>query len=231
MKRLTLRLSTLALFGLSGLLLTTLGCQRSTRNEAEFVAADNPLPFDPTDRTELAEWWFNGEQLLQLRADHSYLLFADGNRYAAPIERGRWARESFAAIFIEPYTVRGAQRERIVIDKREGVLVLQARSLPLFHSLAVPPEVIEDRLLGTWSARGGSLVLNATGRYRLLRGADTGSPARLAGHEGAWRLEGMTLRLQPDAPGINPLAFEVIEIEEDGHELRDTGSTLRWRRD
>ena len=48
------------------LLTAAAGCASSSKTEQAPVAANTPLPVDPTQKNEIAQWWGNGTQLLQL---------------------------------------------------------------------------------------------------------------------------------------------------------------------
>ena len=91
-------LTFVALLGVAVLLA---GCASTSKTDLE--KADTPLPLDPTDDIELAEWWTNGYHLLHLGGDGFYRLYAENNRYLEPLERGKWWQQSYATVWLETY--------------------------------------------------------------------------------------------------------------------------------
>jgi hypothetical protein len=65
------------------------GCASGKKEKPDPLTLSTPLPLDPTDTYEIAEWWTNGKQLLQLSETGVYRLHDGINRYRTPIERGR----------------------------------------------------------------------------------------------------------------------------------------------
>ena len=126
--------------------------------EAQYARA-TPLAFDPTEQHELASWWTNGDQLLNLDASGSYKLYEGTNRFHRPAERGRWWQQSYATLWLEPYHERSRESARIAIRKVAGHLVLDVRDLKAMSQLPAPPVVMEDRLTGDWAGAAGELVL------------------------------------------------------------------------
>lgn len=171
---------------------------------------DTPLALDPTDRYELDPWWTDGAQLLHLRRDRSYRLYEDRNHYGPALESGRWSHDSYAVLWLEPYTVGSPERRRVGISRSAGRIVLKiGDGAPMIGSQR-PPAVLEDRLIGTWKGPGGTLVISADGTYVLS--PDEEGPV---GHAGAWRVEGDMLVIEPRSPGIGPLSLDIV-VAEDG---------------
>src|SRR5262245_19414436 len=90
------------LIALSGMLASCKSKQEKVREAEQLTPM--PLEFDPTEKYELAHWWSNGQQLLRLDDNAAYAVYPDANRYARPIERGRWGQVSYAVLWLEPYT-------------------------------------------------------------------------------------------------------------------------------
>jgi len=192
---------------LTGLMLITLvcGCE-STPAEEPSAPASTPLVHDPTDDEPLGVWWTNGSQLLHLGEDQHFALFATESRYREPSEQGRWSRQSYAALILEPYQRRRTESIRVGIDRREGRLTLQVRDLDPMWNVDDPPAQPEDQLIGGWQGDSGRLWLNAVGSY-------TFAPDRIApvvvGHQGAWTLNGNELVCRPYPQTIEPFALIV----------------------
>lgn len=186
------------------------GCE--SQPQAQPAALGRPLYFDPTEKYSLGEWWSNGELLLRIRPNAAYEIYAENNRYREPIERGRWTQRNYAALEFEPYERAGSPVERVVIDKvGPGDYVLLLRNLKPFASIAAPPEVLEDQLLGQWVSDEHAIMLRRDGGYRYdRRGSIPPGQAALAGHEGTWEVRGDTLTLQPAAAGLAPLTFKIV---------------------
>jgi hypothetical protein len=166
----------------------------------------------PIEAVVLSEWWTNGYSLLRLRPQGGYEVFAGGNRYEAPAERGRWTQRSHVALEFDPYAALHSRVERVQIDRdSEGGPVLILRDDRPFVPLDAPPLVLEDSLFGQWRADGFLLSLNRAMRYSLRRADGSGDVAvAVAGHEGAWRIrEGVEVVLVPDAPGLEPVVLKL----------------------
>jgi len=170
-----------------------------------------PLAFDPTERVELAEWWTNGEQLLQLRDDHAYAIYPGENRYRLPLERGRWTRLNYRALYFEPYAGRGAEDRRVSLDKADdGTIVMLIDDQMPMVGVESPPEVLEDELFGTWAGDRFEIILRPTMRYRFRRVArPPGAVAGVAAHGGRWRIESDAGVLDPDAGGLEQVVIDV----------------------
>ena len=68
--------------------LVAAGCASENKREKQDpLAVSTPLPLDPTDSYEIAVWWTNGKQLLQLTETGVYRLYQGINRYHMPAER------------------------------------------------------------------------------------------------------------------------------------------------
>ncbi len=204
------------------------GCA-SKDDDGDAVLAPAPLEFDPTEPYTLSEWWSDGDRLLRLGSDQAYELFDGQNRYHLPAERGRWWQQSYAALWLEPYVKLPRERRRVAVAKSAGRIVLRAGGDEPWRSLDAPPEVVEDRLLGTWRG-AGLLRLWDTMRYDFSPSPDHPSPVVVvAGHRGSWLVAGDELRLQPDSPSAAPMTL-VLEHAGDEILLEWSGGTLRLER-
>lgn len=190
------------------------GCEARHMREPEPIVS-TPLVFDPTEHYELSKWWSNGTQLLRLNDDASYLLYRDQNRYRAPVQRGRWSQQSYAVLWLEPYTQRAPVRQRVTITKRDGTLAVVVPGFPMMRAIKNPPEVTEDRLFGIWEGSGGRLRLRNDMRYSFAPISTEGvsSPITRSGQNGSWLVNEDRLVLQPDLPGADPLRLD-LRIEE-----------------
>lgn len=174
---------------LSGIAAATTGCKSYEEKYNLVPVAETPLEFDPTEQYVLAQWWTNGSQLLRLDDTAHYVLYSTTNRYGAVIERGRWSPHSYAAMWLEPYNERGAQRRRVRITKIDGELAVIVPDYEPMYALDQPPVVLEDRLLGQWEGPWGSLRLDGDLRYTLV--FTTGDEATLSAvirQHGSWRV-------------------------------------------
>ena len=202
------------------------GCASDMKDKQDALTVSTPLSLDPTDTYEIAEWWTNGKQLLQLNETGAYRLYEGINRYRMPIERGRWSRRNYAALWIEPYAELPSEPARISIRRVGGKLELDVHSLQPMTALETPPDVIEDRLIGGWSGDVGSLVLGGDLRYSFSRNQTRSSgPAELASEEGGWKVQDDFLVLQPDSRGIRPTVVRV-HVNEDGMILETSDGRL-----
>lgn len=189
------------------------GCTSSAKEaeEARLSAVDTPLPHDPMDKFEIGPWWSDGTNLLNLRADGGYSVFADNNRYTRAIDRGRWGQQNYATLWLEPYTGLDPQRIRVAITRVDGRIALQPPKCGTMFEIAAPPPVMEDRLLGEWRGTMGSLTLdkNSTYAFAPTPGAMTVDGKVLAGHNGKWSLKGNQLTLTPATPNLSPMSLNV----------------------
>lgn len=197
------------------------GCKSSIEKqfEAEQVVISPPLEHDPTERLQLAEWWSSGTRLLRLGESAAYALFEGNNRYAQPIERGRWSQQSYALLWLEPYNTRKVEPRRVSITKIGGrlALVLPGSEGPMF-ALKQPPAVLEDRVVGAWEGPLGALHLMDNLRYALSPTNDkpvAGSPQIYAMRKGSWRLADKQLVLVSDIPGVEPLRLPLTVTDKD----------------
>jgi len=194
-----------------------IGCASGDKKHGQDpVAISTPLPLDPTESYELAEWWTNGKQLLQLTEIGVYRLYAGINHYHRPMERGQWFKRNYAALWIEPYAELPREPARVSIRKVGGELQLDVRNLQPMSAIDGPPDVIEDHLIGGWTGDIGSLLLEANLRYILhRREVRTSGPASLASEEGGWKVQDDFLILEPDSRGIARTVVRV-HLDEDG---------------
>lgn len=182
-------------------------CQsEQEKREAELAAIPTPLAHDPTDEIELARWWTNGTHLLRLDDNAYYALYRGNNRYAIPLERGRWGKASYAVLMLEPYNTLNAERIRVAISRIDGELTLTIPKLQPMKTIDRPPTVTEDRLLGAWEGDIGVLRLNSDGTYSLTPNASApDQPVIVAGHEGTWSVIGGDVTLTPRTPGMKAI--------------------------
>lgn len=213
-----LRLPLRALLALTACVCCLGGCKSEEQlaEEAQW-RMDTPLPHDPMDKDVVGPWWGNGDDLLNLRADSSYLLYAHNNRYGRPVQRGRWAQHSYAVITLEPYSRLEREPTRVGITKIDGVLTLMVPDMPPLTALEDgPPVTREDVLIGEWQGTMGRLRLNSDSTYSFVPAPGSLSAsgaAMIAGHNGRWSLRENRLHIAPDTPSIAPLSLEVRESE------------------
>jgi len=192
------------------------GCKSEQQKEREAeLAAPGPLEFDPTDHYELPRWWANGAQMLRLDSSGEYSLYGSSNRYGTPLEYGRWGKQSYAKLWLEPYTTQAPDPRRVTITKIDGKLALLIPGRAPMKGIDKPPLVIEDRLLGAWSGALGTLVLNPNMRYSLSTAslpsvAQSGEAVIHSGGNGRWQIIEKQLILRPDAPGAPILQLPLI---------------------
>lgn len=181
-------------------------CESTDRTEDE-PRIHTPLYFDPTEEYDLAEWWTNGNVLLNLRPNYTYAIYLDNNRYKEPVERGQWSQLSYAALQFEPYSLLNARVERIAIDKDSGgELVLVIPNVTPLAGVDRPPFVLEDLIVGSWIGDAFSINLRENLRYEFqrLRDVPLGETARGA-HDGSWELVEDTVILRPDPIALEPI--------------------------
>jgi hypothetical protein len=193
----------LTILTLAGTMVT--GCE----SPPEEIPAPPPitkLQLDPTDEYEIGRWWSNGQQLLRLDTSGSYALYPGMNRYAAPVERGRWSQQSYAMLRLEPYERFEREWIRVAVTRLEGRIALTMLDKPAMFDSGEPPVVREDRLVGRWQGELGAVELRSDGSYHYSasRAAVTG-PIVIAGHDGRWLLEGDRVMLNPTPPAMTPI--------------------------
>jgi hypothetical protein len=189
-------LVTLALLAFAACAFT--GC-RSPEDKLPPVVIHTPLDVDPMDRHEFTGWWTNGEQLVRLNPDASYVLWPTQNRYQPPHERGRWSQQSYAVLRLEPFTRYHTDPHRVRILKVGDEIGIQLPGMEPMTMIERPALMPEDELFGTWQGDAGTLRLRDTMRYSFSpRAIRTDQPLVLAGHEGRWRLVENAIELHPD---------------------------------
>src|SRR5688572_11452184 len=197
------------------LILTVLagvGCDSWHKRDPAEGLVSTPLELDPTEPYILSRWWSNGTQLLRLNDDASYALYRDQNRYRAPLQRGRWSQQSYAVLWLEPYTQRDPERHRVSIAKMDGKLSVIVPGHKPMHAIKNPPEVTEDRLFGTWEGPGGQLRLRSDMRYSFApSNPPHGSPSPIirSGQNGSWAVVEDRLILQPGLSGAEPMRLDM----------------------
>lgn len=217
------------LIGLAELLGSCKSEQEKVREVEQLTTA--PLEFDPTEKYELSRWWSNGHELLRLDDNAAYAVYPEMNRYARPLERGRWSQQSYAVLWLEPYTKIRPEPKRVSIGKLDGKIALQLPKLEPMFPIAKPPSVVEDRLIGTWDGVGlGELELRSDMRYTLSSadGASPlqGMPAVRGGQSGRWSVSNHELILSPDAPDVQPLRLQLNVTDKDAT-IEGPGGAMR----
>ncbi len=192
------------------------GCSSGDKTQTASVKdVSTPLPLDPTQEVPVAEWWTNGRQLLHLDEDGYYKLYAANNRYHPAQEQGRWWRQSYATVWLEPYDQRPQEPTRIQLRREGELVVMYVRNFATMTALDEPPVVVEDRLFGRWMGGGGTLQLGTDLRYSYQpREAERVGPASLASQEGAWLVEDDLLVLKPDSAGQSPTLVRIRAEDE-----------------
>jgi hypothetical protein len=199
------------MFGLG--MLVGVGCESKHMRDPEPIVS-TPLEFDPTEHYELSRWWTNGTQMLRLDNNAGYALYADQNRYRTPTQKGRWSQQSYAVLWLEPYTQREPERLRVGISKINGKLALTVPKYKSMYAIKNPPEVTEDRLFGTWQSQAGRLRLGSDMRYSFSPIANDGNSTNMrTGENGNWSIAGDRIILQPNVPGRDAIRLNMI-IEE-----------------
>jgi hypothetical protein len=194
------------------------GCE-SKEKQREEMMIQTPLALDPTDPPELSAWWANGRELLLLDDDASYTIYQGPGRYSAELERGRWSRENYATVWLEPYRGVTSQRVRVHITRADGKLALMVPRYQTFKPVDAPPMTLEDRLIGRWQGPLGELRVGSNRRYELVptskpAGTDAAS---VVGHRGSWGVSENDLVLQPDAAGAKAISLKIVA--DDNHVL------------
>jgi len=185
-----------------------------------------PLSLDPMDEWTVTPWWSNGEQLIRFDEVGSYTLFPGLNRYHDPAQRGRWVKDSYARVVLEPYQAHRTERIRVGVDRVDGRIAMTVPGSAPFHAVPGPPIMPEDGLLGTWTSDRNELRLTGNRRFRLVQrlSADD-APLLLKGTEGRWTLSGHELVLEPQAAGGQRIILRV-QTHDDGTQLLLDGETL-----
>lgn len=165
---------------------------------------------DPESPPIVEGWWTNGERLIELAEDGAYRIWTGENRHRTPIERGRWSRQHYAALWLQPYTMRKEARTRVAIGAVGDAPTLQIRDWKPMRRLDGPPPAPEDLFIGLWVGPGGSLDLQPTMRYHYAapRQAVESRPVAISSHRGVWFVEEGRVVLQPDSPAIAVVRLE-----------------------
>jgi hypothetical protein len=217
-----MRTAGLVLFFLSFSLLV--GCKPDVdkeRNAALNLAA--PLELDPTEHYDISRWWSNGKQLLRLDQNSSYALYGSQNRYEKPLERGRWSKQDYATLWLEPYTDLKHERHRVRVTKISGRIAMQVRSLDPMFAIQAPPRAPEDSLIGQWNGPLGTLNLQPDMRYAFVPAPANRRGTAVVGHSGTWALVNGAPALKPDTPSVPPLQLGLRTADDDIVLLSDQG--------
>ncbi|MBL9147824.1 MAG: hypothetical protein JNM94_03940 [Phycisphaerae bacterium] len=182
----------------------------ATQEKAPSPPVDTRLKIDPEAPEPVEGWWTNGAQLLELTPEGMYRLFATQNRFEKPLEVGRWVRQNYATLWLEPYSARKEARTRIVLTKEGSSTQVTVRKFAPMVRIDAPPLVEEDFVIGLWLGQGGTLELKPSLRYRYVVPAKSGDerPVVIASHQGSWRLKDGRVELTPDSPSIARSLFE-----------------------
>lgn len=165
---------------------------------------------DPEAPPTVEGWWSNGQQLLELADDGAYRIYGDQNRHKKPLEVGRWWRQHYAALWLQPYTMRKETRTRVGITMAEDGVALQVREWKPLRKLSGPPATAEDLFIGLWVGPGGSLDLGPSLRYHYVapRSASEGRAVTISSHRGTWEVHEGQVVLNPDSPAVTRLRFD-----------------------
>ena len=193
------------------------GCEMTPEEEAAYMYPPPPgdlLDHDPTEAFEISQWWTNGIELLRLNEDASFALFNSLNQYHPPQEHGRWSKQSYAVMWLEPYSLLPRERVRVRITRTDGELTLVIPKLKPMFAIESAPAVTEDGLIGMWYGPQGEIHLKGDLRYTYSPESVTGvGLAGLAGHKGRWQLSDNTLQLHPDVLGLGTFEFQLVTGE------------------
>ncbi len=199
--------------------LTAPGCESAEPASSETPTYVGPLPFDPTEEYELSEWWTNGQVMMRLRPTNQYMIYASMNRYEPPIQIGRWDQDSYAVIWLHPYTTRSPEPIRMRVRKIDDRIAVQLPGEAPMFGAAGPPRVAEDVVIGEWSDGVNRAKFFATLRYQWGRdtGDDIGDPVY-----GRWSVADDTVViLEPDE---NKAPIRTLELgEKDGAPYIENG--------
>jgi len=188
------------------------------------IPADSKLDIDPTETISIIGWWTNGEEIMLIKQDGAFNWWGQPNRFRPPSKIGRWDRQNYRTIWLEPYVDRknpGVMPPRIRAPMRrtDGKIFIDAGlALNMLH-VDVAPVAPEDLYVGKWSGPGGSLILTADGRYQLESSPPSenppsrNDPALLsrASHNGTWSFDGQYIRLLSDGSAQNPVICAVVD--------------------
>ena len=188
------------------------------------IPANSKLDIDPTETISVIGWWTNGEEIMLIKQDGAFNWWGQPNRFRPPSKIGRWDRQNYRTIWLEPYVDRknpGVMPPRIRAPMRrtDGKIFIDAGSALNMLHVDVAPVAPEDLYVGIWSGPGGSLILAADGRYQLESSpASPSSPPRKdpallsrASHNGTWSFDGRYIRLLSDGSVQNPVICAVVD--------------------
>lgn len=177
---------------------------------------DRSQILDPEHPEPVIGFWSNGVELLELAPEGTYRLFDTQNRYRKPVEVGRWSRQNYATLWLEPYTARKEERSRIALSKLGEKTTLSVRKYRPMIFLTTPPLCEEDFVIGLWVGKGGTLELEPSMRYRYVTPTrpDEAHPVVIASHRGTWRLNEGRVELLPDSPSVAKTLFEPARDDE-----------------
>lgn len=195
------------------------------------IPADSKLDIDPTETISIIGWWTNGEEIMLIKQDGAFNWWGQPNRFRPPSKIGRWDRQNYRTIWLEPYVDRknpGVMPPRIRAPMRrtDGKIFIDAGlALNMLH-VDVAPVAPEDFYVGMWSGPGGTLSLATNGRYDLeATPVSTNGPELLsrASHQGTWSFDGQYIRLLSDGSAQNPVICAVVDRPDRAHS-KNSGS-------
>ena len=188
------------------------------------IPANSKLDIDPTETISIIGWWTNGEEIMLIKQDGAFNWWGQPNRFRPPSKIGRWDRQNYRTIWLEPYVDRknpGVMPPRIRAPMRrtDGKIFIDAGSALNMLHVDVAPVAPEDLYVGKWSGPGGSLILAADGRYQLESSPPSANPPSRndpallsrASHNGTWSFDGQYIRLLSDGSAQNPVICAVVD--------------------
>ncbi len=183
------------------------GCE-STEDLMPIKVEPTPLAVDPLDNINVTGWWKSDARLLHLEPRGSYIAYHGDSRYNVIVERGQWARISYAHVTLEPFRVLDAETQRWTLTRPADRLVL-VRGDEEFHELDGAPHSVEDDLIGTWSSSNQMLTLHPNMRYSWRRAGrvESGTPTETSGR---WTIEGGAIVLTPEIEGQGPITVAIV---------------------
>ena len=77
------------------------------------------LAIDPDNPPEVEGWWSNGREIACVHHSGLYVILPYPDPEAAPVEYGRWSRDSYAFIWLEPYN--SPEYEKVRADQQRAM--------------------------------------------------------------------------------------------------------------
>ena len=205
-----------------GILLAVLplGATAEAQQEAKPPRVLRTIEMDPETPQEFRGWWVAEDALILIDAGGGYQLWEGTDRFATPVEMGRWHQRNHAVVLLESYAIprRPASRLSMWIKGKELMADRQKPGASLsstaFRKVSLPPVAPEDALIGIWEGPGGELHLNPDLSYLWRAPADAPAiPASLASQRGEWSFRNNQLRMVPLARRQVPVVEAVMMDE------------------